>query len=428
MPMTEAAPTRLEDTAGVRRARDGRLKLLIVIPAYNEEASIVSIIERSVAAKEYIIANSPVTAVEVTVVSDGSRDRTVERARQYEGSIRLIAYEKNRGYGAAIKEGWRGSDADLLGFLDADGTCDPRFFANLCSLMERRGADVTLGCRLAAGSKMPLVRRIGNLIFALLLSFFSSKKVRDTASGMRVVRASSLQKIMPLPDGMHFTPAMSARAILSSDLRIAEEDMPYHEREGESKLRVIKDGLRFLGVIIEAAFLYRPSRPLTFAGLLCGAAALAWSVSPVSFYLSHRKVLEWMVYRMVVVDLLLTCSCALLCAGYLAKRVVDVIFQLKQPSSAAQTILIAFFSSRWFWAVPAALLTVGGALVGSSFVQWVRYGEIFEHWSRFVAMSVCASCAVILAVTKVVDYTLNLVEERVGYLKSSALEGGARRD
>src|SRR5437868_10587429 len=97
------------------RARDPRgLKLLIVIPAYNEEQSIVSIIERTLAAREHIIANSPVTAVEVTVVSDGSSDQTVQMARPYQGRIRLIAYEKNRGYGAAIKEGWRGSDADLL--------------------------------------------------------------------------------------------------------------------------------------------------------------------------------------------------------------------------------------------------------------------------------------------------------------------------
>ena len=83
---------------------------------------------------------------------------------------------------------------------------------------------------------------------------------------MRVVRRASLPKLMPLPDGMHFTPAMSARAILSDDLKIVEVDMPYHERAGTSKLRVVKDGFRFLKVIVEAAFLYRPSRPLSVVG------------------------------------------------------------------------------------------------------------------------------------------------------------------
>jgi hypothetical protein len=396
------------------------LKLLIVIPAHNEEESIASIIERSLAAKDHIIGNSPVRAVEITVVSDGSSDRTVDRARSYEGRIKLIAWEKNRGYGAAIKEGWRGSDAGLLAFLDADGTCDPQFFANLCALIERERADITLGCRLTSESKMPLLRRAGNVIFALLLSFFSSKRVRDTASGMRVVRASSLRKIMPLPDGMHFTPAMSARALLSSDLKIAEVDMPYHEREGQSKLRVIRDGLRFLRVITEAAFLYRPSRPLTFVGLLCVAAAAALAASPIAFYLGHRQVTDFMVYRFVVVDLLSTSACCLFCASYLSKRIVNIVLQVKAESSATQRVLRAFFSSRWFWVTTLGLFAIGGALVASSFVQRIRYGAVFEHWSRFLAMSVCVSCAVVLSVTKVVDYTLGLVEDRVDYLRSLA--------
>ena len=56
------------------------MKLLIAIPALNEEDGIQDIIQRSLAAREFIVQNSPVTSVEVTVVSDGSTDRTVERA------------------------------------------------------------------------------------------------------------------------------------------------------------------------------------------------------------------------------------------------------------------------------------------------------------------------------------------------------------
>src|SRR5436190_2012512 len=65
--------------------------------------------------------NSPVAEVEITVVSDGSTDRTVELASSFIPRINLIVFEKNRGYGAAIKEAWRQSDAELLSFLDADG-------------------------------------------------------------------------------------------------------------------------------------------------------------------------------------------------------------------------------------------------------------------------------------------------------------------
>src|SRR5580704_3331412 len=221
------------------------MKLLIAIPALNEEESIDSIIRRSIEARGFICANSPATEVDITVVSDGSTDRTVERASQYRDYVNLIVFPQNKGYGAAIKEAWRQSDADLLGFLDADGTCEPRFFATLCKTAVFEDADVVLGCRLNKNSQMPPIRRIANFIFATILSIFSSSRVRDTASGMRVVRKSSLDHLYPLPDGLHFTPAMSARAMLSDVTRILEVDMPYHERSGESKLRVGKDGVRF---------------------------------------------------------------------------------------------------------------------------------------------------------------------------------------
>jgi len=213
------------------------MKLLIAIPALNEEDSIESIIQRSLAARGRICAGSAVRDVEITVVSDGSTDRTVELARKYEGQIKLIVFPKNRGYGAAIQEAWNNSDAELLGFLDADGTCDPNLFRALCDVLFREKADVALGCRLNRESRMPPIRRIGNFLFAGLLSALSTKWVRDTASGMRVVRRSALGNLLPLPNGMHFTPAMSAKAILSEDVKIAEIDMPYNEREGESKLR-----------------------------------------------------------------------------------------------------------------------------------------------------------------------------------------------
>jgi len=171
------------------------MKLSIVIPAFNEEASIESIIKRSLCARKKIMAKSSITEIEILVVSDGSTDRTVELASPFRGQIKLIVFKENRGYGAAIKEGWDLSKGDLLGFLDADGTCDPEFFGQLLETLESEKVDVVLGCRLNAYSKMPAIRRMGNRIFALLLSILSFTRVRDVTSGMRVVRRSSLPKI-----------------------------------------------------------------------------------------------------------------------------------------------------------------------------------------------------------------------------------------
>jgi glycosyltransferase involved in cell wall biosynthesis len=392
------------------------MKLAIAIPALNEENSIEDIIESSLASRKYITDNSSVTDVEITVVSDGSTDRTVERASKYTDQIRLIVFPENRGYGAAIKEAWLASDADLLGFLDADGTCDPKFFAPMCVKLLAGRMDVVLGCRLNEQSEMPRIRRVGNLIFAVLLSAFAKSRVRDTASGMRVVRRSSLDQLFPLPDGLHFTPAMSARAMLSDAIQIAEVNMPYRERTGVSKLRVVKDGLRFLRVILEAAFLYRPARPLNLVAIVFVLTAIILMLPPCWYYLQHRKVLEWMIYRFLVSNLLGTSACVCFCAGYLAGQMSEIALS-GEIDHSRKSWVERFFQSHWFWGVPAALFLVGGSLVLGSFLQLMATGATYEHWSRYIVMTFCFSTAILMLVTRGVDYVLQLVRQRARYWK-----------
>ena len=392
------------------------MKLLIAIPALNEEESIASIIERCLAARTAIIGHGPVTAVDITVVSDGSTDRTVERALAFGDSINLIVFPENRGYGAAIKEAWSQSDAELLGFLDADGTCDPLFFTTLCRTAIDQEADIVLGCRLNQHSQMPLIRRIGNMLFALLLNFVASERVRDTASGMRVVRRRSLRDIYPLPDGLHFTPAMSARAILNRRVRIVEVDMPYNERSGESKLRVIKDGVRFLRVIVETALLYRPARLLYACGLAAILVALALMAEPTVHYLQRRAVAEWMIYRFVVSHMLATAGALLLCIGFLATRMVGIALS----GEAFQQRLGGYRQLLYgapFWCAIVLLLGVASLLVVRGFVQLATTGNVYEHWSRFIVMSGCLQLVIMLAVTRIADHVLTLLGERLAYLQ-----------
>jgi glycosyltransferase involved in cell wall biosynthesis len=394
------------------------MKLGIAIPALNEEDNIESIIQRSLAARQYIQDHSSVTDVEVTVVSDGSTDRTVELASRYKDLIRLIVFSENQGYGAAIKEAWMESDAELLGFLDADGTCDPKFFAPLCNQLLEKKTDVVLGCRLNTESEMPFIRRMGNAIFALLLSIFSNSRVRDTASGMRVVRRSSLTHLFPLPNGLHFTPAMSARAMMSDAVQISELDMPYHERVGESKLHVIRDGFRFLRVIIETGFLYRPSRPLNLAGIVLTLISSMLMFPPLVYYLQHRAVLEWMIYRFLVSHLLGTAACLAFSASYILSQMTEIALA-EEIGKHQPSLVQRFFRSGWFWVVNALLTAVGGSLVLGSLWQLLETGSTYEHWSRFIAMTFCLSIVTILLTTRCTDYVLGLVRERVLYRQNS---------
>ncbi len=394
------------------------MKLLIAIPAYNEENSIESIIQRSLEARKNIIAKTGITEVDVTVVSDGSTDRTVELADRYRNRIKLIKFARNRGYGAAIKEAWKRSDADLLGFLDADGTCDPNFFAELCKILEVQNADVAIGCRMNPVSKMPWMRRVGNTFFAALLSVLSTSRVRDTASGMRVVRRRVLNKLFPLPDGLNFTPAMSAQAILGGQVRVAEIDMPYHERAGTSKLKVLEDGWRFLKVILETSLLFRPSRPLGILGALALGAAVLLMMQPTWYYLQHRAVAEWMIYRFVVSHLAGTSAALLFAASYLTSRMARLTVAEDDGRVRICDRIRVHVSSSGFWALPAVLFLAGGMLVLPSLLELVRTGATYEHWSRFIAMTFLYAVAVILIVTRVMDYVLDLIGRRLSWLRS----------
>jgi hypothetical protein len=358
-------------------------KLTVVIPALNEEQSIAAIVGRCLAAAPRIRSACGIDAVEIVVVSDGSTDRTAEIARSFEPRIRLVVFEKNRGYGAAIKEGWRVSSGEFLAFLDADGTCDPEMFAPMCA-KSAAGVDVVLGNRMHAGSKMPAVRRLGNRVFAALLGYLAQKKVGDTASGMRVIRREALRYLYPLPDGMHFTPAISAVALVHEDLSIAEIEMPYKEREGRSKLRVFRDGLRFLGAIFAAVVLFRPRRVTVPAMAALVACAVALSAGPVAMYARERRIDETgHVHQLLLVTLLGALASMLFCATYVAEHVIAAGHLRLDRYEAGRDRLVSRGTFRALLAASGAFC-VGSVVFASGLLDLGRIAFGETHWSRFV--------------------------------------------
>jgi hypothetical protein len=247
--------------------------LSVVIPALNEEDGIATIVER-IEATRAELATVGVDGLEIIVVDDGSNDRTGEIAASYP-SVRLIRHPHNRGYGAAIKTGFNNAKGELLAFTDADGTYPPERFPDLCQVALTQNADVVVGSRRSGErSEMPRVRRIGNFVWSNLVSVIGNHHVADPASGMRVLRASALRRLYPLPDGLNFTPVMSTRCV-HEDLRVVEVPIAYTERLGRSKLSIIRDGTRFLKTILWTSLEYNPVRVLG----LVGVAALGMSAA-----------------------------------------------------------------------------------------------------------------------------------------------------
>jgi glycosyltransferase involved in cell wall biosynthesis len=382
--------------------------LTIVIPALNEEEAIGETLRRTLAARSHIVSSSPIRSVEVVVVSDGSTDRTEEIASGFP-EVTVLSFERNRGYGAAIKCGFEYGRGDLVSFLDADGTCDPRCFADLCRALEEHDADLVLGSRMGPDSEMPLVRSIGNRIFAWMLGVLSRRVVRDTASGMRVIRREALAHLYPLPDGLHFTPAMSARALLENKLALVEVPIPYAERVGRSKLSVLRDGMRFLRVIMRAAVAHRPSRPLLLAAALIALAALGTGCEPLRYYLVHRELQEPMIYRLIIATLLATLFALVLFSAAVSEKIAALVHRRSVRSTGVTGRLDRLLSRRMRRAGVIALLAAAIAVSWPGIAEYVTRARVDMHWSRALLSSLLVVIAVMLGITHFLSHMLDLI-------------------
>jgi glycosyltransferase involved in cell wall biosynthesis len=219
------------------------VKVSVVIPCLNEEASIQRCVEEALAALE-----GQGWQGEVIVADNGSDDRSAELAR---AAGALVIHEPRRGYGSAYRAGFAAAQGDYIVMADADLTYDfgdiPRFVAKL-----DEGADLVMGDRMKGiqpGAMPWLHRYIGNPVLTGILNLFFRTGVRDAHCGMRAVRRSALPRLDLRTTGMEFASEMVIRAG-KERLEIEEIPIHYHPREGESKLSSFRDGWRHLRFLL----------------------------------------------------------------------------------------------------------------------------------------------------------------------------------
>jgi glycosyltransferase involved in cell wall biosynthesis len=363
--------------------------LSIVIPAYNEEDAIEAILTQCLAAREPICRATGLSAVEVIAVDDGSRDRTRELAGKF-GEAKLISHPVNRGYGAALMTGFDGASGDYLGFLDADGTCDPLAFIDLFKALVAAKADMSVGNRLHPGSKMPKIREAGNRFYAGIISWLTGVTVHDSASGMRIFSRGLLARLRPLPTGLHFTPAMTARAACMGS-RIVETPIPYADRQGQSKLNVVADGLRFLSVILGIIFAYFPLRLFGPLGISFGLVALAYGAWPIRYYWDHHALLlPDMIPRLLTVVTLTVCGLTALAFGLLAQRLSDIALRRPPGLLDSPALRLGALASG------GALILGGIALNSRTIVEYATTGTIQAPWVYVLVGGLCVISGTVL--------------------------------
>lgn len=214
--------------------------LSIVIPAYNEEKTIAKVLSRI-----QVALNPFLQSYEVIVVDDGSTDDTAKIAKRF--GVKVVS-QTNSGYGAALKTGLFKAKGKYLCFIDADNTYPPEAIVPM--LLNAKSYSLVVGSRFSRPKNgMPKIRRIGNKLFAISVTILCGAKTSDVWSGLRIFDRKLLSLVTNLPENLTFTPTMTLRTILQGFSYI-ELDIPYAEREGDSKLNVAKDGYRFLKTML----------------------------------------------------------------------------------------------------------------------------------------------------------------------------------
>lgn len=236
--------------------------LSVVLPAKNEAENLEKLLPRIQQSLAEIKGNKP---REIIVVNDGSDDNTVDLCKSL--GIKVLSHPYSLGNGAAIKTGARNASGDIIVFMDADGQHDPQDFPRLLEKLYQ-GYDMAVGARDYAGQASN-ARFLANMAYNRLASIMTGYKIADLTSGFRAVRARHFKKFLYLlPNGFSY-PTTSTMAFFRSGLPVAYIPIKAHKREGKSKIRIFKDGLRFFIIIIKIGALFSPMRVfLPISGIL----------------------------------------------------------------------------------------------------------------------------------------------------------------
>lgn len=225
-----------------------------VIPVYNEAGAVAETL-RGVAG----VLGESRRPWEIIMVDDGSTDGSAEAARESGEAVRVIRHDRNRGYGAAIKTGSRHAEHDWVLILDADGTYPADEIRPLLrTLEEDPEAEMIVGQRNQTRETDGPFRLLGKKILVSLANFLSGHHIPDLNSGLRLMRRRSLARYASLlPDGFSLTTSITL-ALLCSGAHVRYVPIEYRARQGESKIRPVRDMYNFCVLIMRTITYFNP--------------------------------------------------------------------------------------------------------------------------------------------------------------------------
>lgn len=215
------------------------LKVLVIIPAYNEEKSIERVVDN-------LIANYP--EYDYVVINDGSRDSTAAICRRR--GYRFIDLPVNLGLAGAFQTGMKYAYEHAYDYaiqFDADGQHRPEFIRPIVDKMEE-GYDIVIGSRFVEEKKPCSLRMLGSFMISLAIRLTTGVKIKDPTSGMRMFNRSLMKEFAlninygPEPDTVSY--------LVKNGARVTEVQANMDERlEGKSYLTLTKSAIYMIRMI-----------------------------------------------------------------------------------------------------------------------------------------------------------------------------------
>jgi glycosyltransferase involved in cell wall biosynthesis len=250
----------------------GTAELSVVVPIYNEAASLSSVLEK-------LVPYCRERKWKVILVDDGSSDATPAILKSYEESpdMTIVHHKVNRGYGGALKTGILAADTRYVVTIDADGQHELNDMDELLRFTLEKDADLVVGNRGRQGTS-GLYRNIGKWMIRTFAALLMPVHISDLNSGFKLYQTKLVQRYLSIcPDSMAFSDVITLIFIKKRHL-VLEHPITIKKRATGKSTITTFTAIQTVMEIINIAMLFNPIRIFWSLSVLCIGFGFAWGI------------------------------------------------------------------------------------------------------------------------------------------------------